>query len=156
MKALYDTRTKKHFIFNTNKEAEIFIEKYENPNYLLSVNVYYFDGGGYNGKFSKIAYSIRDNANYTQIFIEKIQEKLTNNDAEYLACLKCVEGAEDNSVIIGDSKLIINQIVGSYKCNIERLRLQRDIIRVHTKHKNLFFMWVRRSDNIAGIMLEND
>jgi ribonuclease HI len=73
-------------------------------------------------------------------------DKVTNNEAEYdtlIAALEAVlkrlkeQRADPSSAqvdIRGDSKIVINQVLGEWKCNEERLQLRRDRARELLTH----------------------
>jgi ribonuclease HI len=84
----------------------------------------------------------------------------TNNKAEWLALIYAMGLAEERGIrditLIGDSKLVIMQASGKWKCNQPELQFmlaefqkrRRDFSTVKLAH-------VRRHLNLAGIYLEN-
>src|SRR5688572_3409982 len=58
---------------------------------------------------------------------------MTNNVAEYFALIMLAEWLRDNggrpARIHGDSKIVVSQVNGDMKCNVERLRHLRDLAR---------------------------
>lgn len=83
----------------------------------------------------------------------------TNNEAEWLAFLWAVELAKpfaDQALeILGDSKLVIMQAQGLWKCNGANLIVFRDeFTKQKGEFKNLKLTHVRRNINLAGIYIE--
>src|SRR5690554_2347861 len=76
----------------------------------------------------------------------------TNNTAEYDSVIEGMKLALSKGIdeleVYGDSKLVINQILGKWECRqellIPKLKLARGIA---SKFKSVSFGWVRREDN---------
>ena len=145
---LKDLKTNEVFDVDS-KKAEQFMDEYESPGDLIVIKVYYCDGSGFNGKTSKIAFGTCNNIKTIEIPFDK-----TNNECEYLSMLSCMVEAEDHSLILSDSQLIVNQILDKYKCNYNSLIYFRNICKNLLKKKNLSIKWIPREENIAGIELE--
>ena len=123
--------------------------KYEN-----GVKVYFDGGCKPNPGMMEIGVVIEDGPSF--------HKKLwygTNNQAEWLALLWAMGLAASRELaeveFIGDSKLVISQASGSWKCNKPELRdylkdfnvRKKEFTRVHLTH-------VLRDSNLAGIYLE--
>jgi ribonuclease HI len=85
-------------------------------------------------------------------------DKVTNNVCEYRsvrAALRWVvanahKAAKDRDVEIRtDSQLVVNQVVGSWQCNADHLRVFRDECREMIRQLNgkVSLVWVRRDEN---------
>ncbi len=124
------------------------------------INKIYFDGGS-----ALHMICIYDESRNEQ-FTEKINTPRTNNELEYLALKKAVIYARNyyNSLskvlFLGDSELIIKQMIGANKIRKSHLkRLYDDIIK-EIKLASLInfesnFKWVPRDENLAGLILED-
>ena len=87
----------------------------------------------------------------------KKNQKLTNNQAEYLAIIsalkKFVDSAEEIT-IYSDSKNTVNQLNHEFAINNEQLRnLAREAWSIIGKFSNLSIEWIPRKENLAGKML---
>lgn len=130
-------------------KVEDFQEEYENPGDLIIIeDVYYCDGGGFNGKTSKIAFGM------DSIKVLEIDEERTNNEMEYLSLITALVFAKEDSLILSDSKLIVNQTTKEWKCNYKHLEKLRDLSKILMKRKNISLSWVSRDKNLAGIKLD--
>ncbi len=128
------------------------------------VKEFYFDGGV---RGNKIAFVDRYNMAYK---VKKMDNDYrgyyTSNQLEYLGLIKLLEYIKDkcfnkNIMIIGDSQLIINQVIGKYKINDEKLQEYKNEVDellfgmgytgVEIKQ---MFKWVPRDENLAGRLLE--
>lgn len=83
----------------------------------------------------------------------------TNNQAEWLALLYAMGLAEEkgytNIHLIGDSKLVISQALGVWKCNQAELRVfLEEFNRRKGAFRSVKLTHVRRHLNLAGIYLE--
>ena len=93
-------------------------------------------------------------------FVERFNEHLTNNQAEYLALIYALalllsKGIEENVVIRGDSQLVIYQINGTYKVKEKKLKVLHKTVKEYlNKFKNIKLEWVPRERNLAGRVLE--
>ena len=146
---LKDIKTKEIFDMSNEREQE-FIEIYEEPNNLISINAWYCDGAGWNGEVSKICYGTCLN----NFVIDKINLNWTNNEAEYQAMLKALLVADRNDLIFSDSQLIVNQINEKFNCNEEHLQRLKVRCREIMLKKDIMIKWIPRKKNLAGIFLD--
>lgn len=113
---------------------------------------YYFDGGGTDGNGnSHIA--VVDN-NKGEIVNFEIHRALTNNLAEYLAGIIAAYLAPMGSKLVGDSQLVIKQIIGEWQVKDDKLKVPHQILTKLVNHKNLEIAWIGRNYNPAGLLLE--
>jgi len=123
------------------------------------INKIYFDGGS----SLHVICVFDENRNIS--IIEEINTPRTNNELEYLALVKAVKYARnyyqrlDKVLFLGDSELIIKQMIGEYK--VKRIHLKklydnaiREMNIVSLNNFESHFKWVPRSENLAGIVLE--
>lgn len=85
----------------------------------------------------------------------------TSNIAEYRALIAGLQGSLKAGVdiihIIGDSQLIIKQVLGVFKVNKPELRKHRDFILELLKHfEDFTIMWVPRRENKRADALVNE
>lgn len=76
----------------------------------------------------------------------------TNNEAEYLALILLLRRALHLGIThiecFGDSKLVINQLIGTYRINQDSLKtLYAKVITLSKQFDQCQFSWVRRQDN---------
>lgn len=147
---LKDIKTGEIFNINSESDSENFCDTYENPQNLISIDVWYCDGAGFNGIVSKTAVG----RTKEDMKIWKITEEMTNNQMEYLAVITAMYQAEPYSLILSDSQLVVNQCTKDWSCNYEHLIPHRDKVRELIKIKNLSLKWIPREENIAGKVLE--
>lgn len=133
-------------------QADDFMEMYPHPENLILMNKYYTDGGGWNGRYSIIAYTLKDDI----IRVQKLDDKLTNNEAEYQAVYECLEIIENDSVILSDSLLVVNQIQGLWKINEDRLFTWRNRCVALMYQKTCIIEWIPRGLNLAGKEIEKE
>lgn len=84
----------------------------------------------------------------------------TNNQAEWLALIWAMGLAEERGLqditLVGDSKLVIMQASGKWKCNQPELQVfLADFQKRKTSFQAVNLVHVRRHLNLAGIYLEN-
>lgn len=117
----------------------------------------YFDGSGENGKGIHGAWLIIDE--YEDHLDYKVYESIndeiyTNNEMEYLGFIRAALFANNEDTIVGDSQLVIKQLLGEYKLKANNLKmlytLAKDLINI----KQLKLEWVPREQNLAGNFLE--
>lgn len=75
---------------------------------------------------------------------------MTNNIAEYNALLNALAWAFKNEVSVQiktDSQLVVQQTVGTWKCNKEELRVLRDRCRKGLEMTGSTLQWVPREQN---------
>jgi ribonuclease HI len=83
-----------------------------------------------------------------------IGPRSTNNVAEYYGAghaLKWIKGHQEEFVITfySDSKLVLNQISGSWACNKEELRKLRDRCRALLEGLSINLVWISGAQNPA-------
>lgn len=75
----------------------------------------------------------------------------TNNQAEYMALVEGVKLLKRNNVssvlIVGDSRLVINQMTGVWNCNDTKLRELKKQALLHLDGCEVEYRWVRRNQN---------
>ncbi|GAB6066304.1 ribonuclease HI family protein [Aquifex pyrophilus] len=120
----------------------------------------YFDGAskGNPGRSGIGAVLVVGNRKYT--FKMPVGEK-TNNQAEYLALIAGMLLAKRKKVreltVRGDSKLVINQMRGSFKVNDEKLmKLYRKAKELEKSFKKVSYEWVKREENKEADRLANE
>lgn len=119
----------------------------------------YFDGGckPNPGMMEMAIVLVRDGT-----VIETQNEKLgmgTNNEAEWLSCLwgvyRAKELGEKSVSLVGDSKLVVCQAKGEWKCNKPNLIvLLNDFKEAVAGFDRLTIRHVLRDKNLAGRLLE--
>lgn len=134
------------------EDAEDFQERYEYPNRLIVLDIWYSDGAGYNGKLHKLCFGKKED----EMKIVESKEDKTNNEAEYEALLSAMRLADNDSIMLVDSKLLVGQTQENWKCNHNHLRRLRDLAIEIKNKKRLFIKWIPRKENLAGIALENE
>jgi|GEM_PF-6456336 len=119
----------------------------------------YFDGGVHSNRIC-----VFDEFNNTHKVIY-FKRKMTNNELEYEALIQAlcyihIEMADHaNIMILGDSRLVINQVTGKWVVNKSHLKILNDVavqwFRIlNNKKKFLGLKWTPRHKNKAGIILE--
>lgn len=119
-------------------------------------NIIYFDGGVHGQRIC--VHDVGKN----KYIVKHIKEGKTNNELEYWALIIAVRyvnrnyNSNDKVLIIGDSRLIINQVWGTWRINKERLRILHNIVRkeLEKSHYKCVGKWTPRERNLAGIRLE--
>jgi len=110
----------------------------------------YVDGGGWKRRICLVDGDI--------IVVKTRKGRPSNNELEYLAMLYALEYIEarypyDKITIYSDSKLIVNQIRGKYKINLQGL--WELAFKCNAKiTDNIKLKWTPREYNLAGIHLE--
>lgn len=134
----------------SQEESYRLFDNYESPNLLEEAIIIYFDGAGTNGEFSRVCFG-----KHNEMLTLKI-DPCTNNEAEYKALINALKMCKENEtyILIGDSQLIINQVLDIWGCKENRLRVLRDEARELMQNLDVFFHWVPRDLNNAGIELE--
>lgn len=146
---LKDIKTKE-IITCPEEHEKIFVDSYDHPENLLAINIWYCDGAGWNGLYSKICYGICEK----DFVVDKVYLNWTNNEAEYCAMLKTLIVADRNDLIFSDSQLVINQINEKFKCNEEHLKRLQVRCREIMLKKDITIKWIPRKKNLAGIFLD--
>ena len=99
----------------------------------------------------------------TDSWLYPYSDKVTVNQGEYLALSKAIEYAQRSHstmvIIRSDSQLIVNQVLGIYKCKSPDLELLRSgVLSMLDSSKNfgqcIEIEWVPREQNLAGHVLE--
>jgi ribonuclease HI len=83
---------------------------------------------------------------------EEIGDK-TNNEAELIAILRCLEEWNLPCEIISDSQLAVNIINGKWKAKKPHLRALRDQI-LNLNRADYSLIWKPREENLAGFIIE--
>ena len=89
----------------------------------------------------------------------------TNNHAEYYGLIYGLMGAKElqikNLIVQGDSKIIINQVIGKFKVNSEKLKpLYEKVINQLQYFENITFEHIyrninKRADKLANVAMDN-
>ena len=142
---------KKNLLFEIEEEnEEEFCDNYEEPRNLINLDVVYCDGGGFNGTFSKAAFG----EDLGKMGLLTTPKDMTNNEMEYIGLINAMLISKPETLILSDSKLIVNQVNQKWKCNHEHLMGLRGTA-ITLKHaKKLELEWIPREKNLAGIKLE--
>jgi ribonuclease HI len=116
--------------------------------------IYYCDGGGWNGEYSRWGIVDQDK---NLIMYAKIygHESVTNNVAEYSAVLNAIMIAKNGDTIISDSQLVIYQLQGKYRCKALHLQPLYEVGIRLLGMKNVKLKWEPRTKNLAGIFLDS-
>jgi len=122
------------------------------------MTVYYCDGSGWNGERAGFAVVNNDTGTVSK---KTFREKTTNNEAEYLAVIHALSLCANGDVVFTDSQLVVNQCkreeIGRWKVNEPRLReLQGLVLAALAEKPDVELLWVARSENVAGIVMENE
>lgn len=110
-------------------------------------------GSGPDGKGSGFAWLNKSTGE------KKIERKpgLTNNVAEYLAVISALKAIRKGSRtrITTDSLLVVSQLRGEYRIRDSKLEKLASEVKTIVEQKQLTatFLWVRRSENLAGKLL---
>jgi len=120
----------------------------------------YFDGGAKpNPGVMEVAVVIKDGTKITR-YKENLKTIGTNNLAEWTALVWAAHLAYTNGHMdvefIGDSQLIVNQALGSFKIKAPEFKPFKDEFTDISKYFDFFSIsYVPRSENLAGVFLEN-
>ena len=117
----------------------------------------YFDGGCSPNPGMMEAAIISD-CGAIKLHLDKLGHG-TNNEAEWIGMVMAVTTAVDQNgpvTILGDSKLVISQAEGKWKCNHDHLRKYLDEYKkiVATAKHPITLQHVKRDLNLAGIYIE--
>ena len=113
----------------------------------MGVHIQVYDDDGNGHIFEEKAWT--DNDDY-------ITEHKTNNVAEYKALLYGLYILKDekniNLHVMGDSKLVINQVFGDWKVNMPHLKSLNDACKIvlRTMTPNIKASWIPRKDNLIA------
>src|SRR2546425_81113 len=112
---------------------------------------WYTDGAGWNGKRSR--WAVVNDEGYAKVF-EK-GERLTNNQAEYLAMETALEMAKDQEEICSESELVVYQLTGRYRVRNKGLKeAYTRCVSLLRKKPSVSLKVVPRERNLAGRLLE--
>jgi ribonuclease HI len=85
--------------------------------------------------------------------VRPYSEHATNNVAEYVAAIRALEWLADQRypgevVLLGDSQLVIRQMLGEYRVRAEHLRAYHEhLLRLARKFRRVEFRWIPREEN---------
>jgi ribonuclease HI len=85
--------------------------------------------------------------------VRPYSEHATNNVAEYVAAIRALEWLADQRysgevVLLGDSQLVIRQMLGEYRVRAEHLRAYHEhLIQLARKFRHVQFRWIPREEN---------
>jgi len=142
-------------LFTNEEDAKAFLRQ-TSAKEVKGMTKFYVDGAGWNGSVSRVCVVERDafdQGNYANYLIN-YEFELTNNEAEYYAVIEALKLAKPGDIICTDSALVVNQVLGRWKINYERLRNLQQIIRAILKVKPVEIRYVPREENCAGLILE--
>ena len=102
--------------------------------------------------------TLKPNQKPVDVLSEKIDYKLckngcyaTNNEAEYMSLIRAMEHSVENEMeninVFMDSKLVVNQVNGSWKINFPHLQLLKDQVDTLRQSIGLRVTHVRREYN---------
>jgi ribonuclease HI len=111
------------------------------------MNKWYADGSGWSGKRCGWAVVCPDGSKHVDM---SSTEHFTNNECEYKAVICAALFASPGDRIYTDSRLVVKQVSGEYKCKVQRLQilLQETARIIISKH--LLLKWIPRKQNKAG------
>jgi ribonuclease HI len=123
--------------------------------------VMYFDGcskgnPGIAGA-GAVIYCLQDEIWSGSLFVGK---KATNNQAEYAGLIYGLEKAKEMNIktllVKGDSQLIINQMIGKYKCNSDNIiPLYEKAKELEKNFENIYYSHILRNYNKKADYLSN-
>jgi ribonuclease HI len=145
------------------KKAVVVDAKPESPKYLLR-----FDGASKgNPGPSGAGWVLYKNGHEAMNGRFYLDSYSTNNEAEYQGLLQALKHALPvvsadgvrHLTVEGDSTLVVKQVRGEYKCNVERLRVMRDeildLMATHAEVK-VNLVQIPRESNARADQLSND
>jgi ribonuclease HI len=118
----------------------------------------YFDGSSYptNPGNGIGGYIILNGNNVVKQDTIGLGEPVTSNEAEYLGLYHALDYLVSNDIltdeilVLGDSKLVIEQVFGKWKCKAENLKIfcerNKSLIR---RFSNISGKWIPRKQNLA-------
>jgi ribonuclease HI len=114
------------------------------------------------GRTACYAFIVKDKENTIQREYGRAAYDSTNNVAEYTAIIKALEWLfannyeNENIIIRGDSRLVINQIKGEFKIKATKIiPLYHKAMSLISKFNNLEVEWVPREQNKEADRLSN-
>ncbi len=111
--------------------------------------VWYADGAGWNGKISRTCMVSESGTR-----LIATHGDLTNNQAEYVAAIDAASHMPCSGILRLDSRLVIEQVRGTWKINDPVLEVAAKQLRFLTNYKGIVLSWVPREFNLAGHVLE--
>jgi len=115
----------------------------------------FFDGGT---KGNRICIVKNNKKVYGRAKIRVLNTPQTNNQLEYSALLMALRSFNSEAIvhIMGDSKLVINQMKGKYQIKSKKLiDLHEQVVEeIRLRDLKILFYWVPREENLAGIELD--
>ena len=122
----------------------------------------YFDGGIRQG-ICAYGWILVNSENEAGIIASgnKTCGRKTSNIAEYRALIAGLQGAHEVGVdvihIVGDSRLVVNQVIGFWKVNKPELKKHRDyVLELLEQFENFTIKWVPRHENKRADALVNE
>jgi ribonuclease HI len=110
-------------------------------------------GSGPDGKGASFAWL---NISTHEKHVESIPG-LTNNQAEYRAVISALKPVQKGSMvkIMTDSLLVVSQLRGEWRIRDSKLETLASEVKTIVEQRQLTatFLWVRRSENLAGKLL---
>ncbi|BAY90768.1 MULTISPECIES: ribonuclease HI family protein [unclassified Tolypothrix] len=117
--------------------------------------IIHFDGGAVPNPGKAAAAAIIQWQGQTHTFSEFLGDRITNSVAEYNGLLLGLKEAKKLGIeqikICGDSRLVINQVLGAWKVTVEHLKplhFEATVLLAEFTKSQLF--WVPRSENTAA------
>lgn len=110
----------------------------------------YCDGSGWNGSVSRFCVVTSEG----DIRLEVLEEEHTSNEMEWSAMLEALRMASPGDTICADSKLVVNQLLGTWQVKAENLMEFAEEGQRLLRQKNVRVKWVPREQNLAGMHLE--
>ncbi|KXA92979.1 hypothetical protein AKJ66_03030 [candidate division MSBL1 archaeon SCGC-AAA259E22] len=92
---------------------------------------------------------------------EYLGDDLTNNQAEYLALIKCLKYCKNkgikNAKILSDSNLVVRQMNGQYEVRSENIRnLYEEAKKLESQIRKVTYMHIPREENLNADNLANE
>ena len=121
----------------------------------------YFDGASRgNPGMGGYGVAIFSNDEEIKTYSKFIDKSVTNNEAEYQGCLKCLKYAYkhklNNVIIKGDSNLVIKQMNGEWKCKAKNLiPIYEKCLKYRNRLSKVVFIHVPRKENSRADELAN-
>jgi len=136
-----------------NQEARIFPES----NFIMNFDGCSKGNPGLSGA-GAVIYCLDDEIWSGSLFLGK---NATNNQSEYTGLILGLQQAIDMKIttllVKGDSQLVINQMIGKYKCNSENIiELYKTAKDLEKYFENIYFVHVLRNLNKRADELSND
>jgi ribonuclease HI len=118
--------------------------------------IFYCDGGAKkkknNAGGASIFCVVSEDEKYK--IITKFDYYQTNNVMEYLAVIHALNHCNNGDLLITDSKLVVEQVMGRWNCSAENLIPLRNEAQKLRKQKKANLVWNSREINKAGKILE--